>query len=86
MNQQSVTYRYKEHTFVKNHLECELDWISAASKAFSYCGHLLQLLKKHKAKLTKLQEEIASLKSQVERQKKFIDDLTGKDGRYDTVC
>ena len=58
---------------------CELDWISAASKAFAYCGHLLRIIKKQKEKLTKLQEEIASLK-------RFINELTEKNGCYDTVC
>ena len=64
----------------------ELEWISAASKAFTYCGHLLQIIKKLEQKFLKIQEETQRLKTLVERQKKFIDELTGKeDGSYDTV-
>ena len=63
----------------------ELQWISAASKSFTYCGHLLQVIKKLKEKFTKLQEETERLKTLVERQKKFIEELTGKDGCYDTI-
>ena len=63
----------------------ELQWISAASKSFTYCGHLLQEIKKLKEKFTKIQEEAARLKTLVERQEKLIQDLTGKDGSYDTI-
>ena len=72
-----------------------LEWIKAASKAFTYCGHLLQVIKKLEEKFIKIQEEVTRLKTLVERQKKFIDELTGKeenvhrqkftDGGYDTV-
>ena len=70
----------------------ELEWIGAASKAFTYCGHLLHIIKKLEQKFLKIQEETQRLKTLVERQKKFIDELTGKeehpkyfDGGYDTV-
>ena len=79
----------------------DLEWIGAASKAFTYCGHLLGVIKKLEKKFLKIQEEVARLKTLVERQKKFIDELTGKeenvhrqkfieqlvgnDGGYDTV-
>ena len=63
----------------------EIEWIGVASKAFTYCGHLLRIIRKGKEALTKQQEEIASLKRKVERQKTFIDDLTGKNGCCDTV-
>ena len=64
----------------------EVEWISVASKAFTYCGHLLRIIKKQKEISKNLQEEITNLKTKIERQEKFIDDLTGKDGCYDTVC
>ena len=64
----------------------ELDWIGVASKAFTYCGHLLRIIRKGKETLTKAQEEIARLKTKVETQKRFIDELTEKNGSYDTVC
>ena len=65
----------------------ELEWIGAASKAFTYCGHLLHTIRKLEQKFIKIQEEVARLKTLVERQKKSIDELTGKqeDGSYDTV-
>ena len=63
----------------------ELEWIVAASKAFTYCGYLLRIIRKGKEQLANQQEEIAELKTKVKGQKKFIADLTGKDGSYDTV-
>ena len=86
MSQRSVTYRYKEHPSREHSFRMsELEWIGVASKAFTYCGHLLRIVRKGREALTKQQEEIADLKTKVKGQKKVIDELTGKNGGYDTV-
>ena len=63
----------------------DLRWISAASKSFTYCGHLLHVIKKLEEKIIKIQEEVVRQKSLVERHKKFIAEVTGNNGGYDTI-
>ena len=63
----------------------ELEWINITSKSFEYCAHLLQQIKKLKEKFEKIHEEATRLKTLVAKQEKLIQDLTGKDGGYDTV-
>ena len=63
-----------------------VDGIGAASKVFTYCGHLLNVIKKLEQKIVKIQEENEKLK-------KFIDELQEKEetisiesnGGYDTI-
>ena len=63
----------------------ELQWINVASKSFAYCAHVLQQIIKLQETLAKIEKEAARLKTLVEKQEKLIQDLTGKDGSYDTV-
>ena len=63
----------------------ELSWIHLASKAFTFCAALLKEIITLQDKCDKLEQEATRLKTLVEKQETFIQDLTGKDGSYDTV-
>ena len=63
---------------------CELEWINIASKSLAYCAQLLQQFKQLKEKFEIIQE-VARLKTLVQKQEQLIQDLTERHGGYDTV-
>ena len=56
-----------------------------ASKAFTICAALLKDMITLHDKCDTLEQEVTRLKTLVEKQDTFLQDLTGKEGSYDTV-
>ena len=57
---------------------CEIEWINIASKSLAFSAKLLQQISVLKEKLEKVQEEATTLKT-------LVQELTERDGGYDTV-